>query len=136
MKLTLEGVLRKVANPPAPQNWVRLIAPNDVQHTAKNIANFALGIPEFNYVIGSKMCHDRVRNQLDLVTALKACAKSGAPAGRMQNAGRPDARIVGALYKNRRSSNKINENRCLARALHGGSTDELAVSCFVFGGKK
>lgn len=86
MKLTLERVLTKVANPPAPQNWVRLIVPDDVAHTAKNIANFALGIPEFNYVVGSKMCHDKVRNNLDLDTALKACERFGAPAGREQNA--------------------------------------------------
>lgn len=93
MKLTLDSVLRKVAHPPAPQNWVRLIVPGDLIHTAKNIANFALGVPEFNYVVGSKMCHDRVRNQLDLSTALKACAKYGAPAGREQN-----AKFVEAFY--------------------------------------
>lgn len=86
MKLTLETVLRKVANPPAPQNWVRLIAPGDLLHTAKNIASFALGVPEFNYQVGAKMCHDRVRNKLELATALKACARFGAPAGREQNA--------------------------------------------------
>jgi hypothetical protein len=86
MKLTLESVLRKVANPPAPQNWVRLIVPGDLTHTAKKIANFALGVPEFNYVVGAKMCHDRVRNNLDLATAIKACERYGAPAGREQNA--------------------------------------------------
>ncbi len=32
------------------------------------------------------MCHDKVRNHLDLETALKACARNGAPAGREQNA--------------------------------------------------
>ena len=86
MKMTLERVLTKVAHPPAPQNWVRLITPDDVAHTAKNIANFALGVPEFNYVVGAKMCHDRVRNHLALETALKACARFGSPAGREQNA--------------------------------------------------
>jgi hypothetical protein len=63
-----------------------LIVPDDVACTAKKIATFALGIPEFNYVVGSKMCHDRVRNKLVLETALKACARNGAPAGREQNA--------------------------------------------------
>lgn len=86
MKTTLQSVLRKVANPPAPQNWVRLIVPNDEIATASKIASFALGVPEFNYVPASKMCHDRVKLQLDLVTALKAVAKAGAPAGRDQNA--------------------------------------------------
>lgn len=86
MKLTLETVLRKVAHPPAPQNWVRLIVPNDLLATSKKIAAFALGVPDFNYVVGTKMCHDRVRNKLDLDTALKACARFGAPAGREQNA--------------------------------------------------
>lgn len=86
MKVTLEGIIRKVQHPPAPQNWVRLIVPGNLLHTAKNIANCALGMPAFNYVVASKMCHDRVRNKLDLETALKACARSGAPAGREQNA--------------------------------------------------
>lgn len=86
MKLTLERVLAKVANPPAPQNWVRLIVPGDLVHTSKKIASFALGVPEFNYVVGTKMCHDLVRNQLELDTAIKACERYGAPAGREQNA--------------------------------------------------
>ena len=84
--LNLDKILRKVQNPPAPQNWVRLLVPNDVSATAKKVANFAFGIPSFNYVVGSTMCHDRVRNHLNLDTALKACAKSGSPAGRDQNA--------------------------------------------------
>ena len=86
MKTTLQSVLRKVANPPAPQNWVRLIVPNDEVATASRIANLALGVPAFNYVPAAKMCHDRVKLQLDLETALKAIAKAGAPAGRDQNA--------------------------------------------------
>ncbi len=52
---TLDQVLRKVKNPPAPQNWVRLIVPGDVAHTAKKIAGFAFSIPGFNYVVGAKM---------------------------------------------------------------------------------
>lgn len=94
MKQTLEGVLKKVKNPPAPQNWVRLISPNDIPHTAKNIANFAFSIPAFNYSVGSKMCHDRVKLGLVLPTALRACAQFGAPAGREQN-----ANFVKAFYK-------------------------------------
>lgn len=86
MKTTLESVLKKVANPPAPQNWVRLIEPDDLWQTARKIAAFALGVPEFNYVVGTKMCHDKVKHDLDLSTALKACARYGAPAGREQNA--------------------------------------------------
>lgn len=84
--MKLETVLRKVAHPPAPQNWVRLIEPNNLLKTANKIASFALGIPPFNYTVGITMCHDRVRNQLDLETALKVCAQRGAPAGRAQNA--------------------------------------------------
>lgn len=94
MKQTLEAVLRKVANPPAPQNWVRLITPGDLLHTAGNIASFALGVPDFNYQVAMKMCHDRVRNKLELATALKACARYGAPAGREQN-----ANFVKAFYR-------------------------------------
>ncbi|GAA0302150.1 hypothetical protein GCM10009087_09900 [Sphingomonas oligophenolica] len=85
MKATLETILKKVANPPAPQNWVRLIVADDQLSTAIRIANLALGIPAFNYVIGMKMCHDRVQYKLELDTALKATAGYGAPAGREQN---------------------------------------------------
>lgn len=85
MTVTLDSILKKVANPPAPQNWVRLIVAGDEFSTAKRIANLALGIPEFNYVVGTKMCHDRVRHKLELSTALKATARFGAPAGREQN---------------------------------------------------
>lgn len=93
MKTTLERVLKKVSSPPAPQNWVRLIVPDDELATAKRIANLALGIPEFNYVAGTKMCHDRVQQKLELDTALKAVARAGAPSGRDQN-----ARFVKAFY--------------------------------------
>lgn len=86
MRTTLEAILKKVSSPPAPQNWVRLIIAGDELGTAVRIANLALGIPEFNYVVGTKMCHDRVRHQLELETALKATARFGAPAGREQNA--------------------------------------------------
>ncbi len=86
MKLTLETVLRKVAHPPAPQNWVRLIEPDDQLATARRIANLAMAIPDFNYVTGMKMCRDKVQMNLKLETALKAVARTGAPAGREQNA--------------------------------------------------
>lgn len=85
MKTTLESVLKKVGSPPAPQNWVRLIVPDDEFATANRIANLALGIPAFNYVVGAKMCHDRVQHKLELQTALKATSQFGPPAGRVEN---------------------------------------------------
>lgn len=84
--MKFESIKRKIKNPPAVQNFVRLIDVEDEVKTTSNVANFALSIPSFNYVSGTKMCVDRVRLGLDLPTALTAVAKSGAPAGRANNA--------------------------------------------------
>jgi hypothetical protein len=84
--MTFESIKRKIKNPPAAQNLVRLIEIDDEAKTTRNIANFALSIPSFNYIPGTKMCVEKVRMNLDLATALIAVSNVGAPAGRAHNA--------------------------------------------------
>lgn len=84
--MKFNSIIRKIKTPPAAQNLVRLIDVDDEAKTTSNVANFALSIPSFNYVSGTKMCVDRVKLGLDLKTALAAVAKSGAPEGRPYNA--------------------------------------------------
>lgn len=84
--MKFNSIIRKIKNPPAAQNLVRLIDVDDEAKTISNVANFALSIPSFNYLSGTKMCIDRVKMGLDLKTALAAVAKSGAPEGRPYNA--------------------------------------------------
>ena len=84
--MKFNSIIRKIKTPPAAQNLVRLIDVDDEAKTTNNVANFALSIPSFNYVSGTKMCVDRVKMGLDIKTALAAVAKSGAPEGRKYNA--------------------------------------------------
>ncbi len=84
--MTFESIKRKIKNPPAAQNLVRLIDIIDEGKTTKNIANFALSIPSFNYIPGTKMCVEKVKMNVDLDTALTAVSNVGAPAGRKHNA--------------------------------------------------
>lgn len=84
--MKFENVKNKIKRPPSVHNLVRLINLNDELKTTKNVVNFALSIPSFNYASGTKMCVERVSIGLDLATALKAVERSGAPAGRAYNA--------------------------------------------------
>jgi hypothetical protein len=83
--MKFSSIKKKIQTPPAAQNLVRLIDINDELKTTMNVANFALSIPSFNYLSGTKMCIDRVRMRLDEDTALAAVERSGAPAGRSHN---------------------------------------------------
>lgn len=82
---SFDSIKRKVLRPPSAQNWTRLNAYGDLERTTLLIANFAVGIPSFNYQPGVGACKDRVKLDLDLDTAVKSVRRSGAPAGRMSN---------------------------------------------------
>ncbi len=82
---SFDSVKRKVMRPPSAQNWTRLNAFGDLERTTLLIANFAVGVPAFNYISGVGACKDKVELDLDLDTAVKSVQRSGAPAGRGSN---------------------------------------------------
>lgn len=89
-----DSIKRKVMRPPSAQNWTRLNAFGDLEKTTSLIANFAVGIPAFNYIPGVGACRHKVELDLDLDTAIKSVRRSGAPAGRDSNES-----LVRAFYK-------------------------------------
>lgn len=82
---SFDSIKRKVMRPPSAQNWTRLNAFGDLEKTTSLIANFAVGVPSFNYIPGVGACKHKVELDLDLDTAVKSVRRSGAPAGRDSN---------------------------------------------------
>lgn len=82
---SFDQVKRKVMRPPSAQNWTRLNAFGDLEKTTKLIADFAVGIPPFNYQTGIGACKHKVELGLDIDTAVKSVRHHGAPAGRKSN---------------------------------------------------
>lgn len=92
--MSFRSVERKVKTPPAAQNWAGLNAIGNEVKTTSLIANFATSIPSFNYMPGLGACVHKVGLGLDLKTAIRSVERSGAPAGREQNAS-----LVRAFYE-------------------------------------
>ncbi|MFZ4380719.1 MAG: hypothetical protein ACOYO0_01985 [Sandarakinorhabdus sp.] len=82
---SFDQIKRKVMRPPSAQNWTRLNAFGDLEKTTLLIANFAVGVPAFNYIPAVGACKHKVELGLDLDTAVKSVRRSGAPAGRESN---------------------------------------------------
>lgn len=82
---SFDSIKRKVLRPPSAQNWTRLNAFGNLEKTTALIANFAVGVPSFNYVPGVGACKHKVELDLELDTAVKSVRRSGAPAGRDSN---------------------------------------------------
>ena len=82
---SFDQIKRKIMRPPSAQNWTRLNAFGDLEKTTLLIANFAVGVPAFNYLPAVGACKHKVELGLDLDTAVKSVRRSGAPAGRESN---------------------------------------------------